>query len=120
MKTNPFGGHNITPKQEPVYYINTRGRYNYSNNPNTQKARGQQRNANINSQKQCYKCGNQYVQNHFLSCPAQDKICSKCAKRGHFAKVCRSTHVSYLEDRRSTGGTGDGKSRNRKRPSGIG
>ena len=31
------------------------------------------------------------------SCPAKDKICAKCAKRGHFAKVCRSTQVNYLE-----------------------
>ena len=32
------------------------------------------------------------------SCPAKNKICAKCAKRGHFAKVCRSTQVNYLED----------------------
>ena len=36
MKTNPFGGQQVTPKQEPVNYINTRGRANYSNNQNTQ------------------------------------------------------------------------------------
>ena len=29
----------------------------------------------------------------------KDKICSKCAKRGHFAKVCRSGIVNYLGDR---------------------
>ena len=70
MKTNPFGGQNITTKQEPIHYINMRGRYNYSINPNTQKGlgargrlfprgtqntRGQQRNTNTNNQKQCYK-----------------------------------------------------------------
>ena len=106
MKTNPFGGHQITPKREPVNYINTRGRANYSNIQNTQRGRGtrgrtfqresqntrgQQRATNTGSQKQCYKCGNQYNQNHLKSCPAKDKICAKCAKRGHFAKVCRST-----------------------------
>ena len=113
MKTNPFGGHQITPKQEPVNYINTRGRYNYSNTSNIQRGRGargqifprgsqntrgQQKNTNTGSQKQCYKCGNQYNQNRLLSCPAKDKICSKCAKRGHFAKIRRSTHVNYLKD----------------------
>ena len=36
---------------------------------------------------------------HLQSCPAKDKICSKCAKRGHFAKVCRSTNVNYLGTR---------------------
>ena len=35
----------------------------------------------------------------FTVLPAKDKICSKCAKSGHFAKLCRSTHVNYLEDR---------------------
>ena len=50
------------------------------------------------SQKQCYKCGNQYIQNYLQSSPAKDKICAKFAKRGHFAKVCRATQVNYLED----------------------
>ena len=27
---------------------------------------------------------------------SKDKIWSKCAKRGHFAKVCPSTNVNYL------------------------
>ena len=39
MKTNPFGGQTTT-KHEPVHYINTRGRYNYSNNQNAQRSRG--------------------------------------------------------------------------------
>ena len=112
-KTNPFGGQQITPKQEPVDYINKRGAY-YSNNQNAQRGRGsrgrpfthgsqnnkgQQRNANTGSQKQCYKCGNQNNQNHLQSCPAKDIICAKCAKRLHFAKVCRSTQVNFLEDK---------------------
>ena len=113
MKTNPFGGNQITTKQEPVNYINTRGCANYSINQNTQRGRGargrpfqrwsqnnrgQPRATNTGNQKQCYKCGNQYNQNHLQTCPAKDKICAKCAKRGHFAKVCRSTQVNYLED----------------------
>ena len=71
MKINLFGGQQITLKQEPVNYINTRGRANYSSNQNTQRGRGsrgrpftfrsqnnrgQQRNTNTGSQKQCYKC----------------------------------------------------------------
>ena len=69
MKINPFGGQSTT-KQEPVYYINTRGgRYNSSNNQNSQRGRGgfrggsysrgsqntrgQQRNNNTNNAKQC-------------------------------------------------------------------
>ena len=113
MKFNPLGGNQFTPKQEPVNYINKRGRANYSGNQNIQRGRGargrpfqrgsqnnrgQQRATNTGNQKQCYKCGNQYCQNHLQSCPAKDKICAKCAKRGHFAKVCRSSQVNYLED----------------------
>ena len=29
MKTNPFGGQTTITKQEPVHYVNTRGRYNH-------------------------------------------------------------------------------------------
>ena len=36
---------------------------------------------------------------HLQSCPVKDKICSNCAKWGHFAKVCRSGNVNYLGDR---------------------
>ena len=114
MKINPIGGQTTTTKQEAVHYINTRGRYNYSKNQNsqrrqggfrslpytrgTQNTRGQQQNTNVNTQKQCYKCRNEYGQNLFQSCPQKDKICSKCAKRIHFVKVCRSKNVNYLGD----------------------
>ena len=112
MKINPFGGQ-TTPKQEPIHYINNRGgRYNSTNNQYSQRdrgsfrgrpyqrgsqnTRGQDRTSITGSSKQCYKCGNRYNQNHLQSCPAKDNICSKCAKRGQFAKVCRSTNVNYL------------------------
>ena len=113
MKINPIGGQTVTSKQEPIYYVNTRSRqnqqYNQNNQPGgggfrgrpyprgSQNTRGQQyqQQRNTNS-KQCFKCGNQYGPNHLQSCPAKDKICSKCAKRGRFAKVCRSTNVNYL------------------------
>ena len=62
-------------------------------------ARGQQRNNIVNISKQCYKCGNEYNQNHFQTCRAEDKICTKCAKRGHFAKICGSKNVNYLGNR---------------------
>ena len=32
-----------------------------------------------------------------MSCPAKDKICTKCAKRGELAKVCRSINVNYMQ-----------------------
>ena len=83
MKINPFGGQ-TTPKQEPTHnIINRGGRYNSTNNQNSQRGRGsfrgrpyprgsqntrgQDRNSNTNRSKQCYKCGNQYNQNHLQS-----------------------------------------------------
>ena len=32
------------------------------------------------------------------SCPAKDKIFTICAKRGHFAKVRRSTNVNFMRE----------------------
>ena len=114
MKINPFGGQ-TTAKPKSVHYINTRGRYNYSNNQNsqrsrggfrgrpyprgTQNTRGKQRKNNVNFSKQCFKCGNQINQNRLQSWPAKDNICSKCATRGHFANVCRFTNVNYFGNR---------------------
>ena len=102
MKINPFGGQ-TTPKQEPIHYIinqnSQRSRGSFRGRPyprGSQNRRGQDRNSNTNSSKHCYKSGNQYNQNHLQSCSVKDKICSKCAKRSHFAKVCRSTNVNYL------------------------
>ena len=117
MKTNPFGGQitTTTTKQEPIHYINPRVRGNYTNNQRsqrgrdglrgrpytrgTQNARGQQSHNNYITQKQCFQCGRQFGPNHLQSRPLNYKFCSKCAKRGQFAKVCRSTKVNYLEDR---------------------
>ena len=40
----------------------------------------------------CFFCGNS---NHPRSrCPACDAICSKCQRKGHFAKVCRGRKIS--------------------------
>ena len=66
-----------------------------------QNTRGQQQQQNtiFNTQKECYKCGNQLGQNDLQSCPAKYKICSKCGKRVHFAKVCCTGNASYRGDR---------------------
>ena len=114
MKVNPIGGQsNTTTKQEPIHYVNTRGRQNQQYNQNNQRgpgsfrgrpyprgfnnARGQQNQQQRNTNyKNFFIYGNQYSPNHLQTCPAKDKICSKCAKRGHFAKVCRSTNITFL------------------------
>ena len=40
MKIIPFGRQTLTPKQEPVHYVNTRGKQNQQNNQNNQRGRG--------------------------------------------------------------------------------
>ena len=41
MKVNPIGGQTVTtPKQEPIHYVNTRGRQNQQYNQNNQRGRG--------------------------------------------------------------------------------
>ena len=121
MKINPFSGHQITTKQEPVNYINTRGRTNYSNSQNTQKGRGargrpfqrgsqnnraQTRATNTGNQKQCFKCGNQYNQNHLQTCPAKIKFVQSAPNGGTLPKYAdqhKSTilKIPKLTNRRS-------------------
>ena len=113
MKRNSFGGQiTTTTKQEPIHYINPRVRGNYTNNQNsqrgrdglrgrpytreTQNAKGQQAQNNYITQKQYFKCGRQFGLNPLQSRPAKHKICSKCAKRDQFAKVCGPTRINYL------------------------
>ena len=40
MKINLIGGQRVTPKQEPIHYVNTRGRQNQQYNQNNQRGRG--------------------------------------------------------------------------------
>ena len=102
MKTNPFGGQNSNnDKQEPIHYINPRGRNNYTNSQISHRGRSgfrgrpytrgtqntisqQSRTTNNNTQKQCYKPGSQFGPNHLQLCSENDKNCSEW---GHFAKV---------------------------------
>ncbi|KAK2707402.1 hypothetical protein QYM36_015185 [Artemia franciscana] len=43
---------------------------------------------------ECYMCGGQYSHGHKR--PAKGKICSKCGKINHFARVCKSKTVHQL------------------------
>lgn len=47
--------------------------------------------------KMCSKCG--AIPFHpWFKCPANDKICSKCKRRGHYAKLCRNQKVEEVVD----------------------
>ncbi|UYV62758.1 K02A2.6-like [Cordylochernes scorpioides] len=44
----------------------------------------------------CTRCGNS--NNHdWKNCPAMNSYCSKCKKRGHYAKVCRSEAINEIK-----------------------
>lgn len=42
-------------------------------------------------QRACYRCGNGTHKANFSGCPAKNAVCKKCSKKGHFARVCRSS-----------------------------
>ena len=39
--------------------------------------------------RRCWNCDGPFHGSQRWKCPAKDSICSKCSKRGHYAKVCR-------------------------------
>ncbi|UYV69398.1 hypothetical protein LAZ67_6003449, partial [Cordylochernes scorpioides] len=44
----------------------------------------------------CTRCGNS--NNHdWKNCPAMNSYCSKCKKKGHYAKVCRSEAINEIK-----------------------
>ncbi|KAL1477059.1 hypothetical protein MTO96_036056, partial [Rhipicephalus appendiculatus] len=42
----------------------------------------------------CYRCGSTRHWANSAACPAKSRTCSWCGRRGHFARVCRSTPES--------------------------
>ena len=52
-----------------------------------------------NQRKICRYCGSQY---DIGRCPAYGKLCKKCGKRNHFAKVCLSSQVNEMNARDSS------------------
>ena len=46
-------------------------------------------------QLKCSKCGGPHSHRD-LSCPARNAFCGKCNKKGHYAKVCRSTNSDIM------------------------
>ena len=79
-------------------------RYNSKNNPDQRETGATNRKNQPSQQSQwsgeeklCRFCG--YPWHEYLSqCPAQQKDCAKCGKRGHFAKVC----LQYIGEEEDT------------------
>ena len=68
-----------------------RGRHKFKNGKDDDRSKH-------NVEKPCYKCGAQpsHPPNR---CPAKNVTCSVCKKKGHFAKVCKSSkRVQSVDD----------------------
>ena len=48
--------------------------------------------------KKCYRCGSSAHLANSSTCPAKSVVCRQCNISGHFAKVCRSTPTSAVNE----------------------
>ena len=87
-------------KSEPVSFAQRRGGYkSQSRGGRNRGGMTSRNNTNRSAQKKdCFKCGNALSANHLAQCPAREKICNKCTKRGHFAKLCKSSEVNAIQE----------------------
>ena len=87
-------------KSEPVNFVQKRG--GYRSQQRGERGRGGQTSRNYpekaGQKKDCFKCGNAFSANYLAQCPARDKICNKCTKRGHFARLCKSSDVNAIQE----------------------
>ena len=101
-KQGSFNRHTGFPniESEPVNFVQRRG--GYKSQPRDGRSRGGITSRNISDRsaqnKNCFKCGNTFSANHLAQCPARDKICNKCTKRGQFAKLCKSSGVNIIQE----------------------
>ena len=94
-----------TVKTEPVGFITKRGNNNnnrYSSRGErqrqSQKQRGNPQRPSTEQKQQRFKCGNLFGPGHLQQCPAKDKICNKCTKRGHYARLCKPSEVNAIQE----------------------
>ena len=87
-------------KSEPVNFVQKRG--GYKSQQRGGRGRGGQTSRNYSEKagqrKDCFKCGNAFSATHLAQCPARDKICNQCTKRGHFARLCKSSEVNAIQE----------------------
>ena len=85
-------------KTKPVVFIKKRGEQNRNKRRGkrgrTKSQRGKIQRKGNDQKQSCYKCRNPFGPGHFQKFPAKDKICKKCTKRGHYARLCNSSNVN--------------------------
>ena len=68
-------------KDEPVYNVDRR--------QNNYTRQGQK-----TGNPKCYRCGADFTPAHQKECRAKNEICSKCKRKGHYARCCRGGNNS--------------------------
>ena len=73
-------------KSEPVNFVQRRSGYKSQPRVGRNREGMTSRNSTDRSSQNtdCFKCGSAFSMNHLAQCPARDKICNKCSKRGSF------------------------------------
>lgn len=80
--------------------LNRIGKYSYSHMKKgleSRNTRNEEKQTSIN----CYNCGGKVagsISKHKKQCSARTHTCGKCAKKGHFDSVCRSSKVINMLD----------------------
>ncbi|XP_037501050.1 uncharacterized protein LOC119374918 [Rhipicephalus sanguineus] len=70
------------------------GRSQHDTRPHSSSdSSGQQNEPHRSESNFCYRCGSSQHYANFANCPARNRTCSACGKRGHFRAVCRSSNV---------------------------
>ena len=96
-------GSQIKIKQEPILVVgnrnqNTRKPYRERNRRKQPEGRAISNKYNADDRKQCNRCGRPFVDGHLKNCAAMGKQVKNCNKPNHFARMCRSQHVSEITE----------------------
>ena len=94
-------GTQVTPKAVDALYsargrsrFRTRGRRRFTSQARQTDSRQGRDNQRVLTTPKCQNCGN-HKHSNMGQCPAKGKLCHKCSKYNHFAKVCKSVKLVH-------------------------